>query len=76
MKSILYAIAVASIGAASFFGWSVKDKYSEKLAARNELRQQNDNFSARTSALERQIVDRAHQSVTAPAENSSKAARC
>lgn len=45
MKSLFYALALVAIGAAGFFGWSAKEKYTQQLADRDELIASNKRLS-------------------------------
>lgn len=45
MKSVFYFLAVAAISAAGFFGWSAKEKLTEKIEVRKDLKGQNEKLS-------------------------------
>lgn len=45
MKSVFYFLAVAAISAAGFFGWSAKEKQTEKIGIRDTLKTENKKLS-------------------------------
>jgi len=46
MKSVFYFLAVAAISAAGFFGWSAKEKQTEKIGTRKAREDENKSLSA------------------------------